>query len=169
MERLWTSGSSVSLMESGTLIGMKDVVSVRCARSLWLVTASGDQLPILRHIRAYVKLGEFNVMHDFVVLDSLVTPVILGIDFLQQNGLVLDFICTPFMVRKGSPNALQKAAVAADAVALAQVIPIFEEVHLNQAHLCMIQSQGELDNDVVDECAIRVQQNLTSLNVQYHN
>ena len=97
MERLWTSGSSVSLMESGTLIGMKDVVSVRCARSLWLVTASGDQLPILRHIRAYVKLGEFNVMHDFVVLDSLVTPVILGIDFLQQNGLVLDFTCTPVM------------------------------------------------------------------------
>ena len=34
------SGSSVSLVESGTLIGMKDVVSVRCARSLRLVTAS---------------------------------------------------------------------------------------------------------------------------------
>jgi len=27
-------------------------------------------------------------------------------------------------------------------------------VHLNQAHLCTIQSQGELDTDVVDECAI---------------
>ena len=49
---------------------------------------------------------------------------------------------------------MQKAAVPADPVALAQVIPIFEEVHLNQAHLCMIQFQGELDNDVVDECAI---------------
>ena len=54
------------------------------------------------------------------------------------------------MVRKGLPNA----AIAADHVAMAQVIPIFEDVHLNQAHLCMIQSQGELETDVVDECAI---------------
>ena len=52
------------------------------------------------------------------------------------------------MVRKGHVTA----GIAADHVALAQVIPIFEDVHLNQAHLCMIQSQGELENDVVDEC-----------------
>ena len=58
------------------------------------------------------------------------------------------------MVHKGIRNAVQKAAAPADPVALAQVIPIFEEVHLNQAHLCMIQSQGELDTDVVDKCAI---------------
>jgi len=144
------SGSSVSLVESNTLTGMKDVVGVQCAKSLRLVTASGDQLPILKHIRTCVKLGEFNVMHDFVVVDSLVTPVILGIDFLQQNGLVLDFTCTPVIVRKGHVTA----GIAADHVALVQVIPIFENAHLNQAHLCMIQSQGELENDVVDECAI---------------
>ena len=46
------SGSSVSLVKSGTVTGMKDVVSVRCARSLRLVTAS-------------------DVMHDFVIVDSL--------------------------------------------------------------------------------------------------
>jgi len=39
------SRSSVSLVESSTLIEMKDVVGVQCARSLWLVTASEDQLP----------------------------------------------------------------------------------------------------------------------------
>ena len=95
------SASSVSLVQSSTLTGMKDVVGVQCARSLRLVTASGDQLPILRHIRTHVKLGEFNVMHDFVVVDSLVTPVILGIDFLQQNGLVLDFTCIDFTCCSG--------------------------------------------------------------------
>ena len=95
------SGSSVSLVQSSTLTGMKDVVGVQCARSLRLVTASGDQLPILRHIRTHVKLGEYNVMHDFVVVDSLVTPVILGIDFLQQNGLVLDFTCIDFTCCSG--------------------------------------------------------------------
>jgi len=68
----------VSLVEYNTLTGMKDVVSVQCAKSLRLVTASGNQLPILKHIRTCV---EFNDVHDFVVIDSLVTPVILGIDF----------------------------------------------------------------------------------------
>jgi len=34
---------------------------------------------------------------------------------------------------------------------MAEVIPIFEDV---QAHLCMIQSQSELENDVVNECTI---------------
>jgi len=89
-------------------------------------------------------------MHDFVVVDSLVTPVILGIDFLQQNGLVFDFTCMPVMVHMGHVTA----GIAADHVVLVQVIPIFEDVHLNQAHFCMIQSQGELENDVVDECTI---------------
>ena len=60
-------------------------------------------------------------MYDFVVADSfkLVTPIILGVDFLQQNGLVLDFTCTAVMAHKGLPNAVQKAAVP---VALTQVI-----------------------------------------------
>ena len=53
--------------------------------------------------------------------------MILGIDFLQQNGLVLDFTCMPVMVRKGHVTA----GIAADHVALAQVIPIFEDVHLS--------------------------------------
>jgi len=57
-------------------------------------------------------------MHDFVVVDSLVTPVILGIDFLQQNVLVLDFTSTPVMVHKGLPNAVQKAAFVANHVRL---------------------------------------------------
>ena len=30
-------------------------------------------------------------MHDFVVVESLVTPMILGVDFLHENALVLDF------------------------------------------------------------------------------
>ena len=120
---------------------MKDVVGVQCARSLRLVTASGDQLPILRHIRTHAKLGEFNVMHDFVVVDSLVTPVILGLTSCNKMGWFWILLVHQLWFVKDS-------AIAADHVAVAQVIPIFEDVHLNQAHLCMIQSH------VVDECAI---------------
>ena len=30
-------------------------------------------------------------MHEFTIVDSLVTPVILGTDFLQENNVVLEF------------------------------------------------------------------------------
>jgi len=100
---------------------MWSVSTVQCAKSLRLATASENQLPILKHIRTCVKLSEFNVMHDFVIVHSLVTPVITGIDFIQENGLVLGFTCIPVMVRKGHVTA----GIAADHVALAQVIPIF--------------------------------------------
>ena len=69
------------------------------------------------------------------------------------------------MVCKGHVTA----GIAADHVALAQVTPILEDVHQNQAHFCMIQSQGELENDVVLFLIKRVQQNLTLLNVEIHN
>jgi len=49
------SGFSVSLVQSITLTGLSDVVSVQCVRSLRLVTASGDQVPIHRHIRTYLS------------------------------------------------------------------------------------------------------------------
>ena len=96
------------------------------------MTALGDQLPMLRYIRTRVK------------------PVILEIDFLQQNGLVLDYYSAPVGVCKGFPNA----AIPTDHVTLAQVIPVFKEAHLDEAHLCMTQFHGELETDVVDECAI---------------
>jgi len=52
-----------------------------------LVTASGDRLPILQHVNALVQLGELHVLHEFVVVKSLVSRF----DFLQRNGLTLDF------------------------------------------------------------------------------
>jgi len=144
------SGSSVSLVQCDILSNIQNIVDTPQTRPLCLVTASGDQLPILRHIRAKVQLGEFDVFHDFVVVEKLVTSVILGIDFLQQNGLILDFNQTPVAVCKKFPYPLPST----DPVALSQIIPIHEDVFQNQAHVCMLQSlvtEPEVD---VDECAI---------------
>ena len=80
------SGSSVSLVQCDTLSNIQNIVDTPQARPVRLVTASGDQLPILRHIGAKVRLGEFDVFHDFVVVKKLVTPVILGIDFYNKMG-----------------------------------------------------------------------------------
>jgi len=92
------------------------------------------------------------VYHDFVVVKKLVTSVILGIDFLQQqNGLILDFNQTLVSVRRESPDPFSST----DPVAFSQVLPIYEDVCQNQAHACMLQPLvTEPVVDVVDECAI---------------
>jgi len=76
------SGSSISLVQRDVLSQAQDIVQVKATRSLQLVTASGEQLPIVGHIQAPVTLGELKFLHEFVVVESLVASVILGIDFL---------------------------------------------------------------------------------------
>ena len=38
-----------------------------------------------------MRIGQQSVSHEFVVVNNLVTPAILGVDFLQRHKLVLDF------------------------------------------------------------------------------
>ena len=44
------SGSSVSLVQYDVLKGAQNIVQVTARRPIQLVTASGDQLPILQHV-----------------------------------------------------------------------------------------------------------------------
>ena len=41
-------------------------------------------------VQASVRICQLNVIHQVLVVDKLVTPVILGLDFLQQHNLVLN-------------------------------------------------------------------------------
>ena len=61
------SGLSVSLIQSDVLEGASNVVQVTSARPIQLITASGDQLPILQHVSAPAQLGELCVIHEFAV------------------------------------------------------------------------------------------------------
>lgn len=49
-----------------------------------------------------MQLDQLKVKHTFVVVERLVVPVILGVDFLQKNGLALDFATKPVTVRSSS-------------------------------------------------------------------
>ena len=95
------SGSSVSLVRRDLLPYIQDAVKLPIPSQPQLVTASGEPLLVVDHIRAKVKIKELQLVHDFLVVNSLVVPVILGINFLQENQLVLDFSCTPVGVRAG--------------------------------------------------------------------
>ena len=59
------------------------------------MSAAGEPISVLRQINLPIQLRDVKVDHSFVLVQSLITPVILGIDFMQKHGLVLDFTTTP--------------------------------------------------------------------------
>lgn len=103
VEVMLDSGSSVSLVQQCILSRTRGWTSTDTPKGLRLVTASGENLPIEDYVRARVKIGELDIAHDFVVVKSLVTHVILGVDFLHKNALMLDFTTNPsvFSLHKG--------------------------------------------------------------------
>ena len=64
-----------------------------------VVLATGEPIPGIGHILLAVKIGQLYVDHSFVVVHSLITPVILGIDFLRKHRLVLHFTSIPIGVK----------------------------------------------------------------------
>ena len=125
----------------------QNVIQVTTARSVQLVTASGDKLPILQHVKASIQLGELNVLHEFVVIKTLVAPVILGIDFLQGNGLMLDFTHNPVAVTVRSP----KLTSTQSSMAVAQIAPIYKATQKGVFQACAV---SESEDNIVDECVI---------------
>ena len=83
---------------------MEFVQQLRIDPEVKLITASGEPLSIIGHVQTTVQVGSLKVAHDFVVVDSLIYPVILGIDFLQVNEVVLDFTSVSVSVRHREPN-----------------------------------------------------------------
>ena len=95
VEMMLDSGSAVSLLRKQETENMKLIQPVERAPVVKLVTASGEPLLISSHVQAPVQVGNFKTLHHFVVVDHLIYPVILGIDYLQENKLTLDFTSIP--------------------------------------------------------------------------
>lgn len=55
-----------------------------------VVSATGEPIPVRGRVTHPVRIGQARVDHPLVVVSTLIAPVILGIDFLQAHGLVLD-------------------------------------------------------------------------------
>ena len=58
-----------------------------------LITAAGEPLPVVDLVQAPVQVGDFKTVHEFMVVDRLIYPVIL-VDFLQKDALTLPY-CRP--------------------------------------------------------------------------
>lgn len=154
VEVMLDSGSSVSLIRQEVLPRTHGIVKIVPAKPpVQLVTASGDHLPIVDHVQAPVQLGELAMIHNFVVVESLVSPVILGVDFLQENALVLDFGKTPVAVHRaaGCTGTPQRSETDA---ATPQVIAMYEASQKMRTKVCAVAAVEEPNTDVVDECAV---------------
>ena len=123
------------------------VVRTQLRQEIRLVTAAGESLPIFGYVKATVRL---RTLDDFVVVKDLITAIILGTDFLQLHGLVLDFTTTPVTAAPSKLSANQESAPP--------IKPIWTAERLFKSKKCPVASIGETMEDanqeMTEECAI---------------
>ena len=98
VEAMLDSGSSISLLRQDIVASVPGEIQSLPHPHHKLVTASGQSLTIVDCVQLIVCLNHLTVSHNFIVVQELITPAILGIDFLQQHNLILDFSTSPVTV-----------------------------------------------------------------------
>ena len=146
-EMMLDSGSARCLVSQDIVLGMKATSKAALRVCPKLVTASGQPLSLVDHIAATVQIGQLKVRHNFIVVNSLVTPVILGTDFLQKHGLTLDFTADPVTVYQ-SRNELSDAEIPE------QVQSVWEAERATKKKRFAAAVLEDQTADVVDESAI---------------
>ncbi|KAL5500252.1 hypothetical protein EMCRGX_G011777 [Ephydatia muelleri] len=145
------SGSSVSLVKEELIRGAKNGLVQRSnGKSVHLVTASGEELPVLGFVKAAVCIPGItsSVTHDFLVVKDLVSPCILGVDFLHAQKLMLDFGQCPVRVcRQGSVPQRSVQSVPDSACTSAVNLNNKQGMDSDGGHVL----QGEKDQE---ECAV---------------
>ncbi|KAL5476046.1 hypothetical protein EMCRGX_G025948 [Ephydatia muelleri] len=147
------SGSSVSLVKEELIRGAKNGLVQRSnGKTVHLVTASGEELPVLGFVKAAVCIPVHgitsSVTHDFLVVKDLVSPCILGVDFLHAQKLMLDFGQCPVQVcRQGSVPQRSVQSVPDSACTSAVNLNNKQGMDSDGGHVL----QGEKDQE---ECAV---------------
>ena len=113
--------------------------------SVHVVSATGEPIPVLGLVTLPVQVGPIEVDHPLVVVQSLITPVILGIDFLQAHGLILDFITTLVNVTT-QPTS--------DSSRIESAKQVLYKSRKTKARVCAVQESAGLSEEAIDDCAI---------------
>ena len=83
------SGAGTSIINDKILKKLKSEMKVMT--NGWVVSASKDRIPIDGTIRVLVQLGEMVKEYEFKVVKDFVKDVLIGVDILEEFGLVLNF------------------------------------------------------------------------------
>ena len=149
-EIMLDSGSSISLIQEEFV--PRNVHQIQPKPCLQLVMVSGGGLKIVDNISTLVQSNEVQVNHNLIVVKQLIAPVILGIDFLQQNCLVLDFSSTPFEVHQKHRASVIQLQEANDTPEKLQVI--HDAVLKSKSKICSMVTVMDPTTDIIDECTI---------------
>ena len=139
------SGSSASLVQQNILTHAVDVARVVPQPQVQLLTASKEPVPVRDYIHAHLQIKHLALAHEFLVVDTLVAPVILGVDFLQNNALVLDFTSTPITVCSGKQSPPYVASTPR---------PLSQQTKDDETVIAAIADQNDLSGDALEECAV---------------
>ena len=96
VDMMLDSGSSVSLVRKD-IVDKSQRVRQITPREFHLVSAASERIPVVGHVSVPVQVCALGVEHPFVVVDTLIAPVIL-VDFIQGHGIILDFASSPVQV-----------------------------------------------------------------------
>ena len=143
VDNMLDTGSAVSLVRHREANSMNTCPSLRELSSIQLVTASGDPLPIVDCVNAPIQMaGNFTTKHQFLVVDSLIYPIILGTDFLYKHHVCLDFTFSPVTVQQNMSE-------------LESVQPLWDATVDAKAKRYATAAIGATtEHDVFDECSI---------------
>ena len=137
-------GSAVSLLCHREVNSMNTRLSLQGCFSIQLVTALRESLPIIDCVKAHVQMTEddFKANHQFLIVDSLIYPVILGTDFLYTYHLCLDFTSLPVAIQHNISD-------------LDSVQPLWDATVEAKAKRYTTAAIGTVpEHDIVEECSI---------------
>ena len=137
------SGSSVSLIQEGVatdFLGEKTPSPV----GLTLVSAAGEDIPVLGCITVPLGIGSLQVSHSLIIVQSLIAPVILGLDFLQKHRLVLDFASSPVKISLCTDHS----------TSMKDVKPMLDTARQVKNKICAVEALTETTEESIDDCAV---------------
>ena len=91
------SGSTVSLIQERIATRLPAVKQL-ALNELQLAPAAGEPIPVVGHVVLPVQVGGVCAEHPMIVVRSLITQVMMGMDFLQKHGLAVYFTTMPVML-----------------------------------------------------------------------
>lgn len=120
-----------------------------------LVTAAGTPIQVENYVQAPVKIGNAEVTQQFLVVDSLIVPVILGYDFMTKHKITLDFTTRPVGVHFNGAQIAQHEVPE-------EVQEMWNTRRNEKSKVCAAAIVEDNSIDTVDECSIPVFKKETS-------
>ena len=94
-----------------------------------------------------VNLSDRQIKQLFVVVEVLIIPVILGLDFLRKHWLIQDFATCPINMLPQSPEADSYEGIQ-------ELQPVVDAVMHAKWKFCATTTRVELTEEAIDNCAI---------------